>query len=247
MLTAIIAEDEPRHRETLCYLLARYCPEVEVIRTIESVRQSGEALSDTQPDILFLDVELGDGECFDILREQPDRQFEIIFTTAHERYAIQAIKNAAIDYLLKPIIPDDLSAAVAKVQHKRRNGGGEAETDCRATARTQTRPQRVGLPTKDGLTVVLPDDIVRCEANGNCTRVYLKDGSEVVVSKRLHLYEELLDPREFVRVHNRHLINLNYVDKYARGKGGIIIMRDGSSVSVSVRKKDALLDRLLIV
>lgn len=249
MFKAIIVEDNSMHSEVLRQQLLRHCPGITIQSRIESVEQGRLVLEQERPDILFTDVELHDGNCFDLLANLPSISFELIFTTAHSDYAIQAIKYSALDYLLKPIGEHELKAAVHKAE--RRIEQRTVETRKKIELLRNSLPSGKGkmlrtlaLPSIEGYTIVEVQNIIRMEANSNCSNIYMLNGDIHVVSRRLKVYEEMLSDHGFFRTHHSSLINLKHVLRYRRGKGGTVFMRDGSSVEVSVRRKDTFLELL---
>lgn len=247
-LSALIVEDEAKHRETLMLLLDKYCPAIEVKGEAESVAKGVELAQTLDPDVLFVDVELEDGDCFELLEQFEELSFAVIFITAHDHYAIRAIKFAALDYLLKPIIVSELKAAVAKVQQHQESQWVRSQK--LSVLRDNLLENgidslnRIALPTVEGFTFVEIGNIVRLEADRAYTRIHFLDGGEVTVSRSLGEYEEMLNKQHFFRIHNSHLINLKLVHKYLKGKGGYVVMNDGATVNVSMRRKDAFLERL---
>jgi len=247
MIRTIIIDDERRSRETLATLLQRYCPDIELLDTAESVAAGAETIRSQTPDLVFLDIEMPHGSGFDLLDTGHPERFEVIFTTAYDRYAIRAIKCSPLDYLMKPIDRDDLIAAVEKARKKlapqeqmARYVGAVLET-----IRSQSeRLHKVALPTSDGLLFIEPEQILRCEAQGNYTTIHLINGERILVTRTLKEFDGLLTPMNFFRVHNAHLINLRHVRKYVRGDGGHIIMSDSNSIEVSRRRRDDLMRRL---
>ena len=240
-LTASIVEDEEIPRDTLTTLLARYCPNVNIVSTAETVVEGARAARAHQPDIMFLDVELEDGDCFELLDDLKGERPNIIITTAHSHYAIPAIKRSALDYLLKPILVSELKAAVAKAA---RSAPQRRERPKSAEPAPERRFGSIALPTFDGYELVDAESIIRLEAQGNYTAVYLGEPEPLIVCKLIQHYEDLLRNDFFVRVHKAHLVNLRHVKKYIRGQGGYAVLSDGSTVDVSIRRREAFLERL---
>lgn len=245
-MRVVIVDDEEMSCETLQILLERNCPSVNVVGTGNSVETGLEQIESLQPDLVFLDIEMPFGTGFDLLEKINYQDFEIIITTAHDQYAIKAIKFHALDYLLKPIDKFDLISAVEKAENRRQSKGGSSNVTqlINQLVQQRSRPDRIGLPTKDGLLFVEVREIIRCEASGNYTDFFLTNGDKVIVARPLKTYDELLSEYNFYRVHNSHLINLNHVKKYVRGEGGHIITTDNANVIVSRSRKDELLKRL---
>lgn len=247
MKVAII-DDEVNGRDIVRQYLSLYCDDVDVIGEADSV-ESGFALLTTQsPDVVFLDIQMQDGTGFNLLEKLPKRNFKVIFVTAYDQFALKAIKFSASDYILKPVEPDEFVDAVERVKSEleKKDQVKDDRIDTLLTISKKNDFTKVGLPTSEGIQFVKVDDIVRCEADGPYTQVYLSAGERVVVSKNLKVYEDLFASNNFLRVHKSHLINTSYIDKYLNGggDGGSVVMADGSVVEVSRRKKDELLEML---
>ncbi len=247
MMSAIILEDEVKNREILYTLLGRYCPQVHILACAASVADGRALLRENSPDILFLDVELSDGDCFELLESSADLSSHLIFTTAYSHYAVRAIKFAALDYLLKPIIVGELKEAVAKAEAS--SAGSPASRDKVQTFLTH-RPSpnltsdKIALPTLDGFVLVHLAEIIRFEARGNYTLVVTTTDEELTVSRLIQDFETLLADDNFCRIHKTHLVNLRHVKKYVKGKGGFVVMSDNSQVDVAARKREGFLERL---
>ncbi|HSV10304.1 MAG TPA: LytTR family DNA-binding domain-containing protein [Hanamia sp.] len=248
MINAIIIDDEAHCVSQLCSFLHEYCEEnLQVAGTFQSVKEGITGILKLQPDLVFLDVQMDDKTGFDLLKEIPEINFEIIFTTAYEKYAVQAFKFSAIDYLLKPVDADDLVSAVNKVIKK--ISGSDISQKINAlfhNLQNHQSSKKISIPTLDGLIFLDTNDIIRCQSHINYSILFLKDKQKITVAKTLKEFEELLSDYNFYRVHNSHLINLAYIKKYNKGKGGSIFMSDHSEVEVSSRRKEGLLKRLLI-
>jgi two-component system, LytTR family, response regulator len=248
MINAIIIDDEAHCVSQLCSFLHEYCEEnLQVAGTFQSVKEGITGILKLQPDLVFLDVQMDDKTGFDLLKEIPEINFEIIFTTAYEKYAVQAFKFSAIDYLLKPLDADDLVSAVNKVIKK--ISGSDISQKINAlfhNLQNHQSSKKISIPTLDGLIFLDTNDIIRCQSHINYSILFLKDKQKITVAKTLKEFEELLSDYNFYRVHNSHLINLAYIKKYNKGKGGSIFMSDHSEVEVSSRRKEGLLKRLLI-
>ena len=245
MLKAIIVEDELASRETLTNYLAKYCPDVEVLAEAESVQKGLIAIREHQPDIVFLDVEMPYGNAFDLLEQIEDITFDTIFVTAYSHYAVKALNFSASYYILKPIDIDELIAAVEKVKENKARMSQAFHTriliDNIRTMNAQR--QKVVLPVLDGFEVVEVRDVIRCQANGNFTDFFLANGGKKMICRTLKFYEEILSDLVFMRVHKSHLINLDYITGYKKGRGGQVMMQNGDVVDVSPNRKQDLLDR----
>lgn len=248
-MTAIIVEDELHSREFLKNVLQELCPDVELLGMAESVPTGVELLNRTRPDLVFLDIEMQSGTGFDLLQTVGRGDFAVVFTTAYDHYALQAIKFSALDYLLKPLDLDELQAAVAKVRERLARPaqpGPTALDQLLATLSQPARvPQTIALATSDGLEFVPLASVVRIEAAGAYSTFYLQGGKKIVVSKNLKEYESMLPPAQFFRVHNSHIINLAEVRRMVRTDGGYAVMNDGTTVLISPKKKDEFLQLML--
>ncbi|MEX0967505.1 MAG: LytTR family DNA-binding domain-containing protein [Bacteroidia bacterium] len=245
MIKAIIIDDERKSGENLKALIEKYCKHLKVIATADSVESGIEAIANEKPQLVFLDIELNNGTGFDILSSLDSTDFEVIFTTAFEQYALKAIKFAAVDYLLKPIDVEELTAAVFKAEerlnHREANKNFEVLMQ---NLKSASSNHKIALPTTQGLTFVPVSHILRCEADGSYTWFYFKDGRKLIVSKKIKEYEELLSAYGFYRVHHSHLVNMEEIEKYVRGDGGYVVMTDGTMVDVSKRKREHFLAAL---
>lgn len=243
MFKVIIIDDEPKSISSLKFVLEKNCPQVKVSDTARSANEGFEKIKLHNPDIVFLDVEMPYGNGFDLLNKLPEHNFEVIFVTAYENYAIKAFKVDAVDYILKPFTEDDIIAAIKKaaerVQEKKL-----IQINGHNTHKKNHIPfsKKIAVPAFDGLAFINIEDIVRCEAEENYTNFFLKDKKKMLVCKSLADYEEMLEPFDFHRIHQSHLINLAYVSKYVKGRGGYVVMQDGVTVDVSARKKMEFLE-----
>jgi two-component system LytT family response regulator len=253
MLKAVIVEDEKNSQELLKELIAEYCEGVNVVDVAGSVADALDALDTHKPDLVFLDIELPDGDGFQVLEKASDKAFDVIFTTAYDQYAMKAFKFSATDYLLKPVDIDELESAVRRVREKHEAGEAQpAEQSAKLEAliqnlRNVSQPlKRIVLPTSHGFTVVNPDDISRCESDRNYTFIFLTDGRKILVSRTIKEYDEMLRDHNFFRIHQSHLINLNYLKNYTRGRGGYVELTDGTVLDVSARRKSEFLKRMSV-
>jgi len=242
MITAVIIDDMPQAIETLTEDLATYCPQIELIGTADGVVSGAKLLRQNPPQVVFLDIELQDGTGFDILELIPDLTAQVIFTTASDAFAIKAFRFSAVDYLLKPIDPDELQTAVAKIE------GTTSSKDKLSllldTVKSGAVPQRLALHTLEKIHIVDIPEIVRCESSGNYTHFYFSDGSKLLVTRTLKEFDQLLQEHRFARVHQSHLINVNHIKEYVKLDGGYLVMRDGTRVGVSTRKKPMVMKLL---
>jgi two-component system LytT family response regulator len=246
MIKAIIIEDEKYSREVLQAMLQKHFSNISVVAVCINTADGKAAIEQLQPDLIFSDIELENKPVFEMLQQLKSFDFEIIFTTAHERYAIQAIKFSALDYLLKPFSLEDLSAAINHYLQKQDKKQSSAQLNSlfHNLKHIQKNEKKIALPAQNGLTIVPVKEIIRCEAEVNYTNFFLTSKNKMLVSKTLKEFEELLNDYDFIRVHHSHLINLHHVKNYVRGEGGTITMTDGTEVDVSRRKKEEFLKRL---
>jgi len=243
MLRAIIVDDERQCSETLQNLIEAYCPQVQILASCFNIDDAQFAILKHNPDIVFLDVEMPGGSGFDLLTRINPVNFEVIFTTAHDEYAVRAIRFSALDFLLKPIGREDLVEAVNRASVRFSRQQVRIETLIH-NINLLNKDKRIGLPTFNGIEFVPISDIVRCEGDNNYTVFHLQDKSKIMVSKTLKGYEDLLGQYQFFRVHLSHLINLRYVKSFSKDDGGIITMTDNTTVEVSRRKKEEFLKRI---
>ncbi|QHT70761.1 response regulator transcription factor [Rhodocytophaga rosea] len=242
MIKAILIDDETHCRETLSIQLEEYCPQVKLLAQCSSAREGLQAIAHHQPDVIFLDVEMPLMNGFEMLGQLPSIDFELIFTTGYDAYAIKAIRFSALDYLLKPIDKDELIKAVGKVSSRYPSQLSQ-QLDI-LLEKLSSKPvalQKIALPTLEGYELLPIVTIIRCESDSNYTYVYHKNGKKIIVSRSLKEIEELLEGHGFLRIHHSHLINLNEIIRYVRGEGGYVVMSDNSSVNVSRSRKEILL------
>lgn len=246
MIKAVIIDDETHCIQRLGKLLEDHCKEsIFLMNSFQSIEEGVSGITKLQPELVFLDVQMKGQTGFDLLKRIQHINFEVIFTTAYEKYAVQAFKFSAIDYLLKPIDADDLLQAITKVNNK--ISGNEMSRKLDAlfhNLKNVHEPKKISIRTLDGLIFLNLDDIIRCQSYINYTTIYLKTNQKITVSKTLKEFEELLSDYNFYRVHNSHLINLSCVTKYNKGKGGVVALSDHSEVEVSSRRKEGFLKKL---
>jgi len=244
-IRSILVDDEPGNIITLAELLKKYCPGIEVIGNAENIKQAEQLIKKESPDLVFLDIEMPYGNAFDLLEKLRPVEFQVIFVTAFDNYAITAFKYAAVDYILKPVNIEELQAATAKAMKRLYDKGVNSKIEVLLAnlAHQNSSTAKIALPTPDGLQFQAQDEIIFFEASSNYTYVHLKDGSKYIVSKTLGDIENMLPAADFCRIHHSFIINMKYIKKYFKGRGGYVVMDDGTSIEVSVRKKDAFLLR----
>ena len=247
MINAVIIDDEQHCIDRLKGLLITdHSVSVQLTGTSNSVDEGIKLVSAVQPDLIFLDVQLHDKTGFDLLRALPNLNYKVIFTTAYEKFAIQAIKFSAIDYLLKPVDKDDLDVALAKVSKEISQEMTSAKLDhlLENIEKKNSIPKKIIVPTVSGFEFLNVADIIRCESEINYTTIFLKEKKKLLVAKTLKEFEEMLHDYNFYRVHNSHLINLAFIKSYNKGKGGSVILSDGTEIEVSTRRKEDFLKKL---
>ena len=240
MLTAIIIDDETSSRNALRQKLQNHCPEVTIIAECENGEEGIENIEEKKPDIIFLDVEMPRMNGFTMLQQLKNKNFEVIFITAYDHYAIRAIKVSALDYLVKPVEVEDLKSAVEKAAQKRKQppGNSRVELLLQNLLDEKKEHQRIAISSMEGLQFVVTDDIIYMEANSNYTIFFLTGNRKVTATKTLKDFEELLPASIFIRIHHSYLINKNGVEKYIKGDGGQVLMKNGVTLDVARRKKE---------
>jgi two-component system LytT family response regulator len=245
-LKAIIVDDESHSRETLKNLVEEFCEGVDVLIAVSSVQEALAAINQLEPDVVFLDIELQTGTGFDILDQLEVINFEVIFTTAFEQYAIKAVKFSSLDYLLKPIDLEELQKAVEKARKIKDQAVYNQQLEVLLFNLKQKQPSlnKICLSTAEGYEFISVDEILYCKAEGSYTSFKLKNNSNFLVSKHLKEYETLLTDQQFMRVHNSFLINLKEVKKFIKSDGGYILMNNDDPVSISRNKKDTFFEAM---
>lgn len=247
MMTAIIVEDMPEAVQMLMSDIHTYCQDINIIGTASSVVNAAKLLRQQMPDVIFLDISLGDGTGFDLLEIFPDLKAHVIFITAHEEFALRAFRYSATDYLLKPIDAALLQKAVEKVKHQKYSISPSIEILKETISNPNHLPTRISLSTLDKIHIVTIADIIRCESDGNNTWFMLYGGEKVYVTKTLKYFEDILSQHKFIRVHQSHLVNFNYLLEFSKRDGGFLRLKNGHEIPVSVRKKPEImmmLDRM---
>lgn len=246
VIKAIIIEDEIKSMNNLKNLLKKHCPEVEVIGDALNIEEALDLFDDPDfmPDVAFLDISLPDGLVFKMLDELRPLEFEVIFITAYNEYAIKACQYSSIGYILKPIDSDELMEAVSRI---RINQNEKMEQRLELFNKHLNNPnafEKMSISAIDGIYFVSIRDIVRFEAEDNYTHIFLKGGDKITASRTIKAYEDMLQTMNFYRVHKRHVINLNYIRKFMKGDGGYLIMEDGRKIEVSRRRRPAFMEQM---
>lgn len=239
MINAILIDDEINALEMLEWLLDTYCPQVKIITKCSSAQMGKDAIVKHNPDIVFLDIEMPKMNGFDLLESIADKKFEVVFTTAYDQFAVRAFRFAALNYLLKPIDPDDLISTINRFEEKKNNPQKEQFELLFKNLLQKEKPiDRVALSTNEGLVFLQTAEIMYCKAESNYTHVVTKEGKKITVAKTLKEIDETLSGNDFHRVHNSYLVNINHVSKFIRNDGGYILMPDNTEISISRQKKD---------
>lgn len=253
-LRAVLIDDETNAREALTNLLRILCPEVILVGEAKNADLGIELIKKEKPNLVFLDIQMPGKTGFDLLASFDKVDFGVIFTTAYQEFAIRAFRFSAIDYLLKPIDPDELQAAVEKFKSQIAGVNPQqlqilqehldATQSPRLIERKKNDNQRIALPTAEGIHFVQMTDIIQCESLGSYTKFHLVKGPPIVVSRLLKEYEEILDNYYFFRVHQSNIVNLEHIKRYVKGDGGQVWMSDNTEIEVSRRRKDEFLSLL---
>lgn len=240
-INTIVIDDEISARETLSGLLDKFFPEINIVAQAGSIEEGVKVIKNNKKDLVFLDIEMPFGNSFDLLDQLDKIDFEIIFITAHNQYAIEAFKFSAIDYILKPVKIKDLKSAIEKFKNRKKSLLNQDQKLKVLSDNMENKIYRLVLPTVNGFNVVEISDILRCEGERNYTRFVFRNGEKILVSKTMKEFEELLAKHGFYRVHQSFIINLHHVKKYNRGQGGEVVMSDGEIIPVSRTRKESFL------
>lgn len=243
MIRIAIVEDEDIIIETIKQIIHEYCPETEIVGTASEMQSAIGLLQHTKIDLALLDISISGGNIFDVLKQLENVTFKIIFITAHEEYALQAIKFSAFDYLLKPIDPLELIKSIHEATRiiEKENADIQLSTLMNNLVASNPCAQTLVLKTAESIHFVGIHEIIRCESDNSYTTFYLNSGKKIIVSKAIKEYDTLLSSSAFCRVHQSHLVNLNQIERYEKKDGGYLVMKDSSTVPVSYRKKETLL------
>lgn len=245
MHKTVIIDDEAQGRKTLSWLIETYCPELKVVGIASSVPEAIVVIKELKPELIFLDIGLGAMNGFDLLEKIKNRNFEVVFVTAYQDYAIKAFEFSALHYLLKPVNPDKLKEAVSRLLNKEKISDNIKQIEVLlAHLQVTNHPTTISIPTNKGLEILKLDEIIRCEGDGNYSSIFLSNNNKILTSKTLKEFENMLLGNNFFRTHRKHIVNLKHVIKYISGRGGKLQTTDGSVIDVSREKKEELLIRL---
>lgn len=247
MIRTVLIDDEIDSIRVLERLLETYCPQVSIVGTANGVETALELIREAKPDLVLLDIEMSQGNAFDLLNLLQPLEFHVIFVTAFDNYAIRAFKYSAVDYLLKPVDIDDLRNAIARVEREPEplDLAQQMRILMENVGMLQLSQQKMAIPTITGLIFIPVQDIIRFEAKGNYTTIFLTNGDPIVATRTIKDYEEVLPDNIFCRIHISHIINLSRIQKYQKGRGGSVIMEDGSVIEVASRRREEFLRKLL--
>lgn len=244
-MRAVLVDDEAHNIENLKNILAKHFLNVEVAGYADNKPTAISLIESLQPDLLFLDIQMDDTTGFEILQAIPERSFEVIFITAYDQYGIQAIKYAALDYILKPIDITELSRAIDKAAKKVQLNKRNLQLDFLMDhIQGNRKPAKIALPLLQEVRYVAVENIIRCEAQNSYTYFYIQEGDTILVSRPLKEYEELLLPHGFIRCHQTHLVNPQYVKSYLKEDGGFLLLQNGTKIPVSKTRKEAVKEAL---
>ncbi len=243
-LTALLIDDEERNTSNLSLLISKYCPDLEVVGEVHSGIEAERLIRDLQPEVLFLDIRMPGMDGFQLLSRLKDLEFQVVFVSAFEEYALAAIKENAVDYLLKPVSIVELKAVAEKLKQKRQSGGLSSDALDSLFRRIKQEPQKITFSTHKGLVVEDLENLVRVESDNNYTTAHLKSGEKIMLSKSIREFERTLANDRFFRIHNSHLINLEYIRSFSKQEGGFVLLKDGTHLPVS-RRNLAELESLL--
>lgn len=243
MIRCVIVEDEEMARQVLKSLLAQYCPDVMICAEADDITSGQEMIEAFRPDLVFLDIEMPGGSGFKLLNNIKDVDFEVVFITAYEQFAIKAIRHDALDYLLKPVDPKELVAAVEKVKDTKykKTLKRQYDTLLKNIDPEQLVVKKISISTSDKIHLIEVDDIIRCESDNYYTIIYFKDGTSLLVSKTLKEMEQKLEEYDFVRTHKSHLVNMRCIMNFIKDEM-MVVMTDGVKVPVSKRKKEKIVE-----
>lgn len=241
-MRAILIDDEISNLENLQALLQKHCPQVTIMATAQNVNDAVDAVERYSPHLVFLDIQMGEHTGFDVLKLLPKRNFEVVFVTAYDQYGIQAVKFAALDYLLKPVDIDELISAVNKAEYKLTTQIQTSRLDflLQQIKKPETIVSKIALQMQSEIRYVILSEIIRCEANDSYTCFFLANSERILVSKSLKEYADLLRPQGFLRTHQSHLVNPKYVKSWLKEDGGVLLLTSGEKIPVSKPNRETV-------
>lgn len=246
MITALLIDDEKNSRESLRKKIETYCPTIQIIGECANGIEGLESILQRNPDIVFLDIEMPHMNGFTMLQQIPEKRFSLIFTTAYNQYAINAIRHSALDYLIKPVDINELIKAVQRAENSRLNNPQQIQISLlEQLLQNQQQPRQLAVATASGLEIIAMEKIIYLEAVGNYTNLHVENDRPLLASKTLKEFEEILPAEQFFRIHNASLVNIAAIKKYLKGDGGQVLLNNGLALDVARRRKDELIELLL--
>ncbi|HTL10624.1 MAG TPA: LytTR family DNA-binding domain-containing protein [Chitinophagaceae bacterium] len=245
MIRCVLIDDESNSLEMMEWLLKTYCPQVTIEAMCNAAEAGIQAIHKYKPDVVFLDIEMPHMNGFDMLEQFDKLFFDVVFCTAYDQFAIKAFKYSALNYLLKPVDPDDLIETVRRIEERKVSPSREQLDILMQGIKNTQKPltiHRIALTTGDGMLFVTTADILYCMADSNYTSVVLKGGKKILVSKVLKDIDEALSGADFYRIHNSYLVNLNHISRYVRGDGGYVVMEDGVTISIARSRRQEFME-----
>lgn len=244
MIRAVIIDDEPNAVGLLALRLSQHCPNVEVVASCTNSNKGVQAILDHRPDLVFLDIEMPQLNGFQVLEAVAGVSFALVFVTAYDKFALKAFRYSAVDYLLKPIDTQELIQAVQRVEKHQKTAPEQFEHLKQQFSNLgKSLPDRIALPYQNGVAFVDMKDILYCESDDNYTKFHLSDGQHYLATKSLRDIQDLLEERDFLRVHRQYLINLSHIKKFVKGEGSYVVMSNQQTIPVSRAQKDRLMER----
>ena len=244
MLKAVLIDDDESNLSSLSEKLAKHCPQINIVARCDNAEDGIKSIEGLQPDVVFLDIEMPVMNGFLMLQQLNYKNFGLIFVTAYDHYAIKAIRYSALDYLVKPVEISELAMAVKKAEENRKAQHSQPQIELLLEHLSKKQLRRISIPTTEGLQFINLENIAHLEATDNYTNIFLSDNRKFLVSRTLKDFEEMLPAEIFVRIHHSTIVNKFYVEKYIRGDGGRVIMRNGKVLDVSKRKKSDFLQAI---
>lgn len=245
MFKTIIVEDEVKHIRSLKKMVNEHCPQINIIGEAKNVTDAYKLITELEPDLVFLDILLDKQTAFDLLDKLIPFDFEVIFITAFEKYTLKAIKYSALDYLIKPLVVKDLQTATKKAVKRISEKYVNHQLDLlmsNVKAVQSNLNQKIAVPTVEGFVFIQMQDIIRCEAHGAYTYIFTNKKDKIIASKNIKEYEDILPKNYFFRIHNSHLVNINRMLRYNKGRGGTVTMEDGTQIEVASRRRGEFLN-----
>ncbi|TKG96537.1 response regulator transcription factor [Puteibacter caeruleilacunae] len=246
-IRAIIVDDEKNARENLAFALKKHCSDVEIVGEAASVEQAIEVINNTDPNLVFLDIQMPGGNGFQLLEYFETYNFNVIFVTAFDQYAIKAIRFSAIDYLLKPINVVELKEAVQRFSRRTKFADHGLHLKQLNSNLNSPEQAKIALPTQDRIEFIPVKEIIHCKGESNYTKIHFQNRPPLLVAKTLVEFEELLSEYQFIRVHKTHLVNLNQVKAYIKNDGGYLLMENEDNIAISRRRKESVLHALSLL